>query len=781
MESNPGSARDDARAACAVPTEGPASAQGPADGDSSPYTVIMTSRELASLRDPGEETRLRADEQQAILEYQQSILRAVLGSRDSIAMVADICHLAEMLLPNAVGTVMLRNPDDRKLYVYSSPSVPDAAVMRLNGLQPGPGGGSCGNVIYQGTPQFVSNTFSDPRWTDLRQVAYDFNLCACWSVPVHDDAGEIIGTFALSSFEHRAPGWFHRKLLETGAALVGIVLSHAKWQDSLRLYGRAFDSAQEGMLVTDSQLRIVEVNPGMSRMVGYERDELLGRTPSMLASGLHGEDFYAAMWGSLRDTGAWSGEIWNRRRNGEVYPEWLSIKAIHGSDGSVTHYLGVFNDLSQAKAAENAIQHLSTHDALSGLPNRMLFRTRCESLLQGGSRLALSCLNMDDFRYVNETFGLAAGDQLLREVAERLRKVLGDADGVCRWSADEFLVMIASATDLDSVSELCARIAAAVSRPFEVGGTSLELTLSQGVAQFPEDASGFDELLGQAAAALQAAKGAGKNIVRYATAGANDRVREHFWIAQGLRRALQQREFEIHYQPQIELASGRLAGAEALLRWRDPERGLVAPGRFIGVAEQTGLIVDIGAWVVEQVCADAARWKAGGFGDIQLSLNVSLVQMRRGGFASILADAMARHGLDAGQLEVELTESVFMDDALQMRAVLADLKRSGLRISIDDFGTGYSSLAYLRRLEVDRLKVDQTFVRGITDDADAAAIVSAVIQMAHALSLSVVAEGVEDEATMLRLREMGCDQAQGFLFDAALPREDFERRLRVGR
>lgn len=730
--------------------------------------------------DAGEVTSLRADEQQSILEYQQSILRAVLGSRDSRAMISDICHMAEMLLPNAVGTVMLLNPDDGKLYVYSSPSVPDAAVTRLNGLQPGPGGGSCGNVIYQGTPQFVSNTFSDPRWTDLRQIAYDFNLCACWSVPVYDDAGAIVGTFALSSFEHRAPGSFHRKLLETGATLVGIVLSHAKWQDSLRLYGRAFDSAEEGMLVTDSQFRIVEVNPGMCRAVGYSREELLGQTPWSFSSGLHGEQFHAAIRSSLQDSGSWSGEVWNRRSNGEVYPEWLSIKAIHGADGSVTHYLGVFNDLSQAKAAENAIQHLSTHDALSGLPNRMLFRTRCESLLKGGSRVTLSCLNMDDFRSVNETFGLGTGDHILREVAERLRGVLGDDQSVCRWSADEFLVMSSQATGVDAISELCERIAAAVSRPFAVGETSLRLTLSQGVAQFPEDAGSFDELLGQAAAALQAAKGAGKNIVRYATAGANDRAREHFWIAQGLRRALARQEFEVHYQPQIELASGRLVGAEALLRWRDPERGLVAPGVFIGVAEQTGLIVDIGAWVIDQVCADAARWRAQGLGHVALSVNVSAVQLRRGGFAAVFADAVARHGLDATQFEVELTESVFMDDAAPIRAVLAELKRSGLRISIDDFGTGYSSLSYLRRLDVDRLKVDQTFVHGLTDDADAAAIVSAVIQMAHALSLSVVAEGVEDEATMRRLRDMGCDQAQGYLFDAPLPRDAFEARLHAG-
>ncbi len=720
------------------------------------------------LLDPGE--------QQAILEYQQSILRAVLSGRDSIGMVREVCHLAEMLLPNAVGTVMLLNPDDGKLYVHASPSVPEVAVRRLNGLQPGPGGGSCGNVIYRGTPQFVSNTFSDPRWTDLRQIAYDFNLCACWSVPVYDDAGQIIGTFALSSFEPRAPGRFHRKLLETGASLVGIVLSHARWQDSLRLYGRAFDSAEEGMLVTDAQARIVEANPSMCRILGYAREELLGQTPRMFASGMHGPEFYPAMWTSLREAGGWSGEIWNRRRSGEVYPEWLSIKAIHGADGGVTNYLGVFNDLSQAKAAENAIQHLSTHDALTGLPNRRLFRTRCESLLESGAKLTLVCLNIDDFRSVNENFGLGAGDQVLHEWAARLQACAGDAGNVCRWNGDEFLVMASAAAELDA-AELCERIAQAAGLAFDPGGRALELTLSQGVAQFPEDAGNFDDLLGQAAAALHEAKAAGKNIVRYATPGASERAREHFRIAQGLRRALSRQEFELHYQPQVDLRSGRVIGAEALLRWRDPERGLVPPGAFIGVAERTGLIVDIGAWVLDRACADAARWHALGFGSLPLSVNVSVVQMRRGDFPQLLADAIRRHGLEQGQFEVELTESVFLDDAARMRTVLADLKRSGLRIAIDDFGTGYSSLAYLRRLDVDRLKIDRSFVLGLTEDADAAAIVSAVIQMAHALGLQVVAEGVEDQATMQRLRELGCDEAQGYWFHRPMAREALERLL----
>lgn len=728
-----------------------------------------------------EEILLDPSEQQAILEYQQSILRAVLRGRDSLGMVREVCHLAEMLLPNAVGTVMLVNPEDGKLYVHASPSVPDAAVRRLNGLQPGPGGGSCGNVIYRGVPQFVSNTFSDPRWTDLRQVAYDFNLCACWSVPVYDDAGQVVGTFALSSFEPRAPGHFHRKLLETGASLVGIVLSHARWQDSLRLYGRAFDSAEEGMLVTDAQARIVEANPSMCRSLGYTREELLGRTPRLFASGMHGREFHAAMWAALRDSGAWSGEVWNRRRSGEVYPEWLSIKAIQGADGSVSNYLGVYNDLSQAKAAENAIQHLSSHDALTGLPNRRLFRTRCESLLESGTKFGLVCLNIDDFRSVNESFGLGAGDQVLHEWASRLQACVGDADKVCRWNADEFLVLTVQEGGLDAAAELCERMAQTAARAFDLGGRTVELTLSQGIAQFPEDAANFDDLLGQAAAALQEAKAAGKNIVRYATPGANERAREHFRIARGLRRALSRQEFELHYQPQVDLRSGEVVGAEALLRWRDPDRGLVPPGQFIGVAERTGLIVDIGAWVVERACADAARWRDQGLGTLPLSVNVSVVQMRRGDFPHLLAQAIARHGLQAGQFEVELTESVFLDDAARMRTVLAGMKRSGLRVAIDDFGTGYSSLAYLRRLDVDRLKVDRSFVLGLTEDDDASAIVSAVIQMAHALGLRVVAEGVEDEATMLRLRELGCDEAQGYWFHRPLARDVLEQLLRGAR
>ncbi len=721
-------------------------------------------------------TILAADEQEAILDFQQSILRAVLSRGDSRSMVVDICHLAEMLLPNAVATVMLQDRVDGKLYVYVSPSVPDAAVRRLNGLVPGPGGGSCGNVIYRGAPQFVSNTFADPRWSDLREVAYDFNLCSCWSVPVLGPDDNIIGTFALSSFEHRSPAAFHRKLLDTGATLIGIVLSHAQWQDSLRLYGRAFEAAEEGMVVTDAEQLIVEVNPSMQRILGYTRDALIGRTPALFASGLHPEAFYASMWQDLSDAGAWSGEIWNRRKDGEVFPAWLSIKAIPGADGRILNYVGVFTDLSSAKAAESAIQHLSTHDALSGLPNRTVFRTRCEGRIESGVAFALVCLNMDDFRSVNALLGLAAGDRVLNETARRLREVLGAADSACRWNADEFLVMTPAA-ELGALAALCARLAASVGIPLFIDGRVLSLSASQGVAQYPDDAANFDQLLAQATSALEQAKAAGKNIVRYARTKANDTAREHFRIAQDLRRALAKREFELHYQPQIDLTTGRLVGAEALLRWRDPDRGLIAPGVFIGIAERTGLIVDIGAWVIDTACADAARWAALGHRDLRVSVNVSAVQMRRGGFAALVDAALQRHGLSPTQLDLELTESVFMDDDAAMRTAFMDLKGTGTCLSIDDFGTGYSSLAYLRRLEVDRLKIDQAFVRELTDDADAAAIVSAVISMAHALNLVVVAEGVEDAATMLHLQALGCDEAQGFHFDRPLPVVEFEQRL----
>ncbi len=725
----------------------------------------------------GEVAPLLPEEQQEILDFQQAILRSVLGGGDSVSMVADVCRLAEMLLPDSIGSVMLLHRDDGLLHLLAAPSVPPSAAQRLNFLRPGPGSGSCGNVIHCGTPQHVGDTFHDPRWNDLRPVAHDLNIRSCWSVPVLDAQGTIVGTFALSSFEHRMPGAFHRKLLDTGAALVGIILSHARWQDRLRLYGKAFDAAEEGMLITDAHKRIVAVNASMTAILGYQSDELLGKTPMELSAGPHDQDFDDAVWQAVGTTGAWSGETRNRRKNGEVYPEWRSIKAIRGSDGSVINYLGVFTDLTRTKAAEHAIQHLSTHDAQTGLPNRVLFRAACEGLVHSGAHGALLCLNIDDFRSINETLGLGSGDHILREVATRLSGLVGNAESVCRWSADEFLVVTSSAADLDSVANLCLRISEALCRPCEIDGQHVRLTISQGVAQFPADGTRFDDLLSRATAALHDAKRAGKNIVRYATARANDTVRAHFQIAQDLRRALAQSEFELHYQPQICLRSGGVVGAEALIRWRDPDRGLVPPGVFIGAAERTGLIVDIGSWVIEQACADAARWQALGARGIRLSVNVSAIQTRREDFCTILTGALARHGIAANQLDLELTESVFMEDSPQMRAMLESLKRTGVQLSIDDFGTGYSSLAYLRWLAVNRLKIDRTFVGGLREGAETSAIIQAVIGLAHAMRLAVVAEGVEDEQTLRQLQEMGCDEAQGFFFDPALPAPQFEQRL----
>ncbi len=737
----------------------------------------MNNRSNTGQRLRSEVAALLPEEQQEILDFQQAILRSVLGGADSAGMVADICRLAEMLLPDSVGSVMLLNHDDGLLHLFAAPSVPPDAARRLNFLRPGPGGGSCGNVIHCGTPQYVDDTFHDPRWSDLRPVARDLDIRSCWSVPVVDGRGSIVGTFALSSFEHRIPGSFHRKLLDTGAALIGIILSHARWQDSLRLYGKAFDSAEEGMLIADAQKRIVAANASMTTMIGCHSDELLGKTLTELSAEPHDKDFHDTVWHAVRTTGAWSGETWNRRKNGETYPEWRSIKAIRGSDGSVTNYLGVFTDLTKTKAAENAIQHLSTHDAQTGLPNRVLFRAACESLIHSGAQGALLCLNIDDFRSINETLGLGYGDHILREIAARLSGLVGSAESVCRWSADEFLVMTTSAADLDSAANLCLRISEALCLPIEIDGQQIRLTVSQGVAQFPTDGTKFDDLLRCATTALQDAKRAGKNIVRYATARANDTVRAHFQVAQDLRRALAKKEFELHYQPQVCLRTGRVVGAEGLIRWRDRERGLVLPEVFIGAAERTGLIVDIGAWVVEQACADMARWRALGAGDIRLSVNVSAIQTRRDDFCTILTGAVARHGIVAEQLDLELTESVLMEDSPQMRAMLESLKRTGVQLSIDDFGTGHSNLSYLRWLAVNRIKIDRTFVGGLRDGSDTSPIVQAVIGLAHAMNLAVVAEGVEDEPTLRQLQEMGCDEAQGFFFDAALPAPQFEQRL----
>jgi len=437
---------------------------------------------------------------------------------------------------------------------------------------------------------------------------------------------------------------------------------------------------------------------------------------------------------------------------------------------------------TQMAATQARMALMATHDALTGLPNRSLARDRFEQAAaiarRGGHGVAMLYLDLDNFKNVNDTLGHSSGDTLLRQVSDRLSALLRTADTVARLGGDEFLLLVPEVADADAVGDIAAKVVAGLMAPFDVIGMEIFSGCSLGVTMFPTDGEDFDSLLKKADIAMYRAKESGRNAYRFWDGEMNASVVEHVELLSAMRAALAHREFTLSYQPQFDLRTGRLIGAEALIRWRHPEKGPISPARFIPLAERSGLIVPIGEWVLQEACAQAQRWRAAGWTDLTISVNVSPVQFRRGSVETSVAQALADSGLPSVNLELELTESLLIQDSLQLAESLASLRRMGVRFAIDDFGTGYSNLAYLKRFEVERLKIDQTFVRRLTDDVQDQAIVRAIVQMASSLNLFTVAEGVEDGATLALLGDLGCQQGQGFHWSPAVPAAEFEAFLR---
>lgn len=725
-----------------------------------------------------EYSALTCDERTQILLLQQAVLASVALGGEHKAILDQLCLLEEQLLPNSVGTVLLLDKAGEYLNVYAAPSLSPEGVARLSGLRPGPGGGSCGNVIYQSSPQFVSHAFTDPLWQDLRALAEDFPLCSCWSMPIYSAERAIIGTFVLSSFEHRSPSAFHQKLLEIGASIIGIVLERNRAQESLYLFEMAFAGSEEGFMILDMNQRILTVNPAFTRIFGYSAQEVIGELHNRLRSDQHDDEFYIALWHSVHHFGHWRGEVWKRRKNGEVFPEWLSVSAVKDAEGNTTHYIATFTDISLRKTAEAQIQYLSSHDALTGLPNRVLFQDRLENAISVASRdhrrVALLNLDMDNFKLLNDSLGHTAGDALLRGVASRLKRCIRETDSLSRLGGDAFLIALTDIKNIESINTMLMAVLEQVATPMDIVGRTLSLTCSIGVAVYPDDGDQIETLLKRADKAMYHAKEAGRNTYRFFTEQINSDSLEHLRIAHGLRQAVKQNQFMLHYQPQIDLRTGQLIGAEALIRWNHPTEGLVRPEQFVGIAEQTGLIVEMGDWVLCEACRQAVAWQQAGLPPMVVAVNVSAVQFRRGDFEQSVLTALEQSGLAPQYLEIELTESVLLYDMDIMMSLMSRLKNLGVKLAIDDFGAGYSSLSYLKKFKVDRLKIDQSFVRDIARDPEDRAIVSAIVQMARSLHLRSIAEGVETAAQLEFLSEQGCDEAQGYFYSRPIPPEAFE-------
>ncbi|OWY38793.1 diguanylate cyclase [Xenophilus sp. AP218F] len=551
---------------------------------------------------------------------------------------------------------------------------------------------------------------------------------------------------------------------------------------NLLLADKVFESTLEGIVITDSQGVIQSVNPAFSRITGYSREESLGQRTSMLKSGRQPPEFYQQMWRGLKEDGRWQGEVINRRKGGLLYTEHLSITAIRDASGQCLHYVAVFSDITQRKQAEERLHFLANHDVLTGLPNRTLFLetlngavARARAAREG---LALLFIDLDRFKLVNDTMGHLAGDQLLVRISQLLCKLAQPGAMAARLSGDEFAIMLEKVESVAHVANCAQALLEAISGLSGAAGQELFISASIGISMFPDDGQAADVLLVNADTAMYRAKERGKNGFQFYTADMNARAIERLKLEYSLHRALALREFEVWYQPKVALDSMRIVGAEALLRWRHPELGDIPPSRFIPIAEEGALIVQIGAWVLETACADIRRWQRAGLEPGRVAVNVSGRQLKHGNFAAQVEQTLRRHGLDSPALELEITESVAMEESCGMGSVLARLKALGIYLSIDDFGTGYSSLSYLKRLPVRGLKIDRSFIAELQQDKDDAAITQAIISIARSLGLEVVAEGVEEEAQRRFLLSQGCLCAQGFLFSPPLPRAEFEALLR---
>ncbi|MBI2306397.1 MAG: EAL domain-containing protein [Rhodocyclales bacterium] len=547
-------------------------------------------------------------------------------------------------------------------------------------------------------------------------------------------------------------------------------------EEGLRLAQRVFDVGEEVILITDAERRIITVNPAFTRVTGFSREEAVGQKPNFLSSGRQPPEFYAAMWEAIDRDGVWQGELWNRRKNGEVFPAWLTISAYRDVEGRIINYIGISSDISERHAAEARIRQLAYYDPLTRLPNRTLLQDRVDQVLalarREGTLASLLFIDLDHFKTINDSLGHFTGDQLLCEVAQRMTGCVRKIDTLARLGGDEFVVVCAE-TSIEGTASVARKILKAVSQSFMTDGHLLTVTPSIGISLFPQDGEDFETLLKHADTAMYRAKESGRNAYQFFAREMNEAALERLMLENSLRVALERHELVLHYQPQIDLGSGRIIGAEALIRWQHPQLGMISPARFVPIAEASGLIVPIGAWVLKEACRQAAEWRAGGLPPISVAVNISSAQFRQKRFDEAIAGILQLTGLPAEHLELELTESIVMEDAEATVQTLRQLSAMGVQLAIDDFGTGYSSLSYLKRFPIDKLKIDQSFVRDIVTDADDWAIASTVISMGQSLRLQVIAEGVETAEQLDMLRRQGCHAVQGYHFSKPVPAADF--------
>lgn len=603
-----------------------------------------------------------------------------------------------------------------------------------------------------------------------------------WCLPLRSAAGHVLGVIRVSHAERREPSADELELVGEFSLIAGLAIGRVRTDTRLRQAATVFECTREGVIITDLDTRILTVNRAYTEITGYTEAEVKGRKPNLLRSGRQDPSFYQTMWASIQTSGHWQGELWNRRKSGEIYPQLLSISSVYDAFGQPSHYVGVMTDISRLKRSEAQLEHLVHYDPLTNLPNRRLVQSRLQHAIDRAERqhehVGVLFLDLDRFKNVNDSLGHPVGDELLEALTGRLSARLREDDTLGRLGGDEFLILLENLQRPEDAGSVAQSLLQLLEEPFVLpSGPELYMGASIGISLYPEDGSSVTELIKHADVAMYQAKEQGRNTYRFYTPTLTQAANERLDLEARLRRALANDEFVLYYQPQFDSQGRTLIGCEALVRWFSPEDGMVSPDRFIPLAEETGLIVPLGDWVLRTACAQGRLWLDEGWAAFTIAVNLSGRQLQQRDLVSRVAAILELTGLPPERLKLELTESMIMLQGEQAATLLQALKSLGLRLSIDDFGTGYSSLAHLKRFPIDELKIDRSFVRDIPQDQSDMEIAATIIAMARNLNLRVIAEGVETRSQLDFLIRQGCHGHQGYLLGHPLAAGDFARQL----
>ena len=743
------------------------------DVDGRQLYVFVTDIRLRKLAEQHERFRSRALE--------------LLASNEPLADFLD--HMVrglEQMHPSMMCSVLHIDRDGRHLGIGIAPSLPDFYNAAIDGIEIGMGVGSCGTAAFTGERVIVANIETHPYWTRYKDLATHARLGACWSQPIYGSHSQVLGTLSVYHRLAHTPEQSEIHLIEQSANLIGIAMERQQAQSRLQLAASVFDHTREAIVITDGNAKIVDVNDAFSRITGYSQAEALGQNPRFLRSGRHDAEFYSVMWRCLTEQGFWNGEVWNQRKSGEVYPELLKISAVRDNTGKTQQYVGLFSDITTVKAQESRLEHIAHFDALTNLPNRLLLSDRLQQAMSQALRrnqwVAVVYLDLDGFKRINDRHGHHVGDQFLIALANAMKDSLREGDTLARLGGDEFVAVLIDLNSCESCMPMLSRLLEAAATPVKLDGLVLQGSASVGVTFYPQaDDIEADQLLRQADQAMYQAKLAGKNRYHVFDAKQDSSIRGHHESLESIRVAMERHEFVLHYQPKVNMQSGLLIGAEALIRWQHPERGLLAPAAFLSVIEEHPLAVDVGEWVIDTVLTQIEDWHAVGL-ELSVSVNIGARQLQLGNFVERLQSILDKHAhVNAANLELEVLETSALSDIAQVSQVIADCARIGVKFALDDFGTGYSSLTYLKRLRVSLLKIDQSFVLDMLENPDDMAILKGVLGMAAAFNCQVIAEGVETVAHGTALLHLGCLLAQGYGIAKPMPAQQFPAWARTWR